>query len=225
VHSIDATAAREDATANDHESAHTKRARKETSAGASSPPAPIVDVFLNGQHCDETGQGRNTKVEFRCCGDQDGDDDGDGSSSSSSSAAKGGNTASRASKKKRSNARRAAVATLASIREPSTCSYEAVVCTPLLCEASRHHLNNGGGHSQGGGNVSALELLEPLRGVCLARQEGWWGYEVCYGEQVRQFHVEAGVDAKGKATSRVAAEFVLGKVHVLLSHVYTFCLE
>ena len=164
-----------------------------------------MDVFLNGQHCDETGQGRNTKVEFRCCGDQDGDDSDNSASKGSSS------SASRAAKKKRSNARRAAVATLASIREPATCSYEAVVCTPLLCEASRHP-NHGAGKGGGGGNVSALDLLEPLRGVCLARQEGWWGYEVCHGEQVRQFHVEAGIDAKGKATSRVAAEFVLGKV-------------
>jgi hypothetical protein len=191
AHSVDPTPGAREATADDNRD-----------DSASPPPQPPVDVFLNGQHCDETGVGRSTKVEFRCCGDDDSDPNGkatdDGDDAAFGAPAK---------KAKRA-ARRQPVATLASIREPATCTYEAVVCTPLLCDPGPRGSRR---------NVSALELLEPLRGLCLARHEGWWGYELCYGAQARQFHLEAGADAKGKATTRVAAEFVLGKVNLRVS--------
>ncbi|KAL3566949.1 hypothetical protein D5086_032364 [Populus alba] len=47
------------------------------------------------------------------------------------------------------------------------------------------------------------ELLEVLKGSCLVRQEGWWSYELCYQNKIRQFHVE---DEKEKAVQ----EFILG---------------
>ena len=31
----------------------------------------VADYFDGGQHCDETGKGRHTMVNFRCCGDGD----------------------------------------------------------------------------------------------------------------------------------------------------------
>ncbi|KAL9339623.1 hypothetical protein Peur_068638 [Populus x canadensis] len=48
------------------------------------------------------------------------------------------------------------------------------------------------------------ELLEVLIGSALSEsQEGWWSYELCYQNKIRQFHVE---DEKEKAVQ----EFILG---------------
>jgi len=46
------------------------------------------------------------------------------------------------------------------------------------------------------------EVLEPLKRNCLVRNSGWWSYEFCYGEHVRQYHE----DEKGK----LGVEYFLG---------------
>ncbi|XP_051150727.1 protein OS-9 homolog [Andrographis paniculata] len=45
------------------------------------------------------------------------------------------------------------------------------------------------------------ELLEVLKDRCFIRQEGWWSYEFCYQNKLRQIHVE---------DEKVVQEFVLG---------------
>ncbi|KAL5985603.1 Protein OS-9 [Asimina triloba] len=45
------------------------------------------------------------------------------------------------------------------------------------------------------------ELMEVLTDRCLLRQEGWWSYEFCHKQHLRQFHVE---------DDKVLQEFVLG---------------
>ncbi|KAG8485825.1 hypothetical protein CXB51_019221 [Gossypium anomalum] len=45
------------------------------------------------------------------------------------------------------------------------------------------------------------ELLEVLKDRCFIRQEGWWSYEFCYQNRLRQIHVEE---------DKVVQEFVLG---------------
>ncbi|KAL8488450.1 hypothetical protein ACS0TY_024647 [Phlomoides rotata] len=45
------------------------------------------------------------------------------------------------------------------------------------------------------------ELLEVLKDRCFVRQEGWWSYEFCYQNQLRQIHLE---------DEKVVQEFVLG---------------
>ncbi|KAK6942201.1 Protein OS9-like domain [Dillenia turbinata] len=45
------------------------------------------------------------------------------------------------------------------------------------------------------------ELLDALKGPCLATQEGWWSYEFCYQKHLRQVHVE---------DEKVVQEFLLG---------------
>ncbi|GAB4828209.1 Protein OS-9 [Ancistrocladus abbreviatus] len=45
------------------------------------------------------------------------------------------------------------------------------------------------------------ELLEVLKDKCLIRQEGWWSYEFCYQQKLRQFHVE---------DDKTVQEFILG---------------
>lgn len=141
----------------------------------------MVDYFVGGQHCDETGDGRRTAVEFRCCS-KEGD----------SAGAVGNKKA-----KRKMSTRSKGMATFASIREPSLCSYEVTVCTPLLCSSTSK-------------NVSAFALLESLGNLCLTRHEGWWSYEFCYKRHVRQFHLVSGTDAKGKVTPQVQSQYVLG---------------
>mmetsp|Transcript_38178 Transcript_38178/g.88055 ORF Transcript_38178/g.88055 Transcript_38178/m.88055 type:complete len:248 (+) Transcript_38178:3-746(+) len=146
----------------------------------------LVDHFSGGQHCEETNAGRSTKVDFRCCSDGEKD-------------SRSPNTHKKNKKTRKAKAN--TLASFASIREPSVCTYEVVVCTPLLC----------GGKSQ---NVSAFSLLESLNGVCLSRHEGWWSYEFCYKKQMRQFHLVTVTDAKGKVASQVQDEYLLGKADV-----------
>nr|XP_009782019.1 PREDICTED: endoplasmic reticulum lectin 1 isoform X2 [Nicotiana sylvestris] len=45
------------------------------------------------------------------------------------------------------------------------------------------------------------ELLEVLKDRCLIRQEGWWSYEFCYENKLRQVHLEE---------EKVVQEFILG---------------
>ena len=52
-------------------------------------------------------------------------------------------------------------------------------------------------------NASQLpsELLHALEGQCLRRQEDWWTYELCFGDFVRQMHLELG---------QMVSEYLLG---------------
>ncbi|KAJ8568655.1 hypothetical protein K7X08_028188 [Anisodus acutangulus] len=45
------------------------------------------------------------------------------------------------------------------------------------------------------------ELLEVLKDRCLIRQEGWWSYEFCYENKLRQVHLE---------DEKLVQEFILG---------------
>lgn len=58
----------------------------------------------------------------------------------------------------------------------------------------------------------AQRLLQPLRGTCVVRHEGWWSYELCLGRRAQQFHVErpSGNGATGE-DGTVTARFLLGK--------------
>lgn len=51
-----------------------------------------------------------------------------------------------------------------------------------------------------------LELLAPLKSVCVYKNEGWWSYEFCHGKHVRQFHM----DHIPPNEMRLGAEFYLG---------------
>jgi hypothetical protein len=70
--------------------------------------------YANGQHCDETGKGRATEVQFFCCGAET------SSSSSSSSSSGGGGGAPH-------------ILDLAEPGGAGTCKYILRVCVPALC--------------------------------------------------------------------------------------------
>ena len=168
----------------------------------------ISDFFVDGQWCDETNSPRTSRVDFRCCSDGGEAKRGRAAQPTTTRASRGaaakhgGAGAIGGGKDAGGGVVAQPMAQLASIHERSLCSYVVTICTPLLCGP------NGGPHAA---NVSVATLLEPLRSVCLQRHEGWWSYEFCYARHVRQFHVGTTTDKKGKAQSRVEAEFVLGK--------------
>ncbi|KAK4479504.1 hypothetical protein RD792_015020 [Penstemon davidsonii] len=56
------------------------------------------------------------------------------------------------------------------------------------------------------------ELLEVLKERCFIRQEGWWSYEFCYLNRVRQIHLE---------DEKVVQEFILGEYDAEATEAYT----
>ena len=43
--------------------------------------------------------------------------------------------------------------------------------------------------------VDIKELLKPMaKGPCLFKTRDWWTYEFCYGEEIRQYHMEGRAD-------------------------------
>jgi hypothetical protein len=61
--------------------------------------------------------------------------------------------------------------------------------------------------------VNMLEVINQLKGVCTQLHKGWWSYEWCFGEQVRQFHIEIdnGDGKVGSAAFKMEAITSLGK--------------
>lgn len=57
------------------------------------------------------------------------------------------------------------------------------------------------------------ELLDVLKDRCLIRQEGWWSYEFCYQQRLRQIHL----DEDGK---KVVQEFSLGEYDAEATEAY-----
>ena len=77
---------------------------------------------------------------------------------------------------------------LASVTEMRMHEYEIVVQTPLACAMSEE--------------LQAKQLISTLSGQCMKRLDGWWTYEFCFHESIRQYHTEK----NGKVI-----EYILGK--------------
>ncbi|BFI34276.1 protein OS-9 [Marchantia polymorpha subsp. ruderalis] len=89
-----------------------------------------------------------------------------------------------------------------------------------MCALSDPHVTQNAKKDEGQQNGSSIglvtdarstrktpdELLLALKDKCSRRLEGWWRYELCYKEDIRQFHV----DTTGKKDV-VTQEFTLGK--------------
>ena len=179
----------------------TSSARASSREDAARELGRVTDVFdVGGQHCDETGAGRSSRVHFRCCDE--------------TRSASGAESASAGARRRRRRLRqvpptperRAGLSSsevfLSSVDETAMCQYNVSICSRALCVDAAFKPSN----------VTVTSLLEPLAGVCMHRHEGWWSFEFCYKKGARQFHLEAtdGADG-GKATARVGAEFSLGE--------------
>lgn len=59
-------------------------------------------------------------------------------------------------------------------------------------------------------------LLRPLERSCIQKNEGWWTYEFCFGQSVRQYH-------RDEKSGRMVAEYLMGTyvVPTTTTHVFT----
>lgn len=94
-----------------------------------------------------------------------------------------------------------------SIQEPSTCSYLATICSPVLCSRSQRRessdvqesISNKDSLSSSPQNPHYVTVMQEVMNICLMKQEEWWTYEYCVGKGVRQirFNIETMTTADG----------------------------
>ena len=95
------------------------------------------------------------------------------------------------------------------VNEPSEFHYDITISTPTVC------LQQHGGSQA---SMPVAVLLKPLRQQCVYLNQGWWSYEFCYEEHLRQFHLETVPAAtgnnevrEGEAQTITTVEFMLGR--------------
>jgi hypothetical protein len=183
--------------------------------------ATIVEKYEGGDICPETGKFRSSTVTIICCSS-------DVISTHKNKLPTGGF---RQGSGLQSNVVDAA---LYSVRERDMCTYDLVVCTSLLCAGpSTELVPNDNGKAKvkimsgtashpfaktrvATADESVREILDRTLGsVCLQSVPGgWWTYEFCHAQHIRQYRDEVGrkLSAAGTVfTSQVEAEHLLGK--------------
>ena len=161
-----------------------------------------MDYFVGGQICHENDHHRSVEVHIQCC-------DGLGIPNTIPSEAyfsgeKNGNSF--------------PIATLARITEPELCSYQATVCSPLLCSNFDSDENSSQKKSSRSltkaSKNSFVEIMKAINSTCVARQEEWWTYELCFNKGARQvrFNLEQTVTAEGSVVQKqvLANQYILG---------------
>ncbi|MGH0133857.1 UNVERIFIED_CONTAM: hypothetical protein FKN15_017415 [Acipenser sinensis] len=69
--------------------------------------------------------------------------------------------------------------------------YKQVYECKLPAQAMRFHHPDSAEDSQGYTGLGIPELLKPMEGApCLIKTKDWWTYEFCYGQHIRQYHME-----------------------------------
>jgi hypothetical protein len=179
--------------------------------------ARVKDTFLNGDVCPETGKPRVTESTLRCCSER------------VLSKSKGGLL-------KNGRPLSTDILTLVQTTEWSeaVCHYNITLCTPLLCDdtsttndSSNSNLKNRRSTNKERVNLkldpetvktmSVTEVLSKTFGetgdFCLQTGTGgWWVYEFCPGEYIRQFHETTLLDRlSGQASTAVDTEHILGR--------------
>lgn len=83
---------------------------------------------------------------------------------------------------------------IVSVTETRMHEYDLVVQTPLACTMSEE--------------LQAKQLISMLSGQCLKRLDGWWTYELCFHQNIRQYHTEKNGNV---------IEYILGKYDVQIN--------
>jgi len=186
----------------------------ESSSSSSSSPAPsdgkeltmddknannapiikIVDYFQGGQICHENNQLRSVEVHVQCC-------DGEGIPNAIPSEAYTSFDQTHSS---------FPLAVLNRITEPELCAYQATVCSPLLCLKPKTSVNQ----DTKSRHPRFSDVMKQINTTCLAKQEEWWTYELCFNKGVRQvrFNLEQAVTAEGNVVQKqvLANQYILG---------------
>ena len=98
-------------------------------------------------------------------------------------------------------------------------SAETVEMTKANGKRYRCHLPNADGSPNAAqlgaqqSTASVASYLNPIKGTCFYRLEGWWTYEFCYLKSLRQFHQEKaqGAAAGKPDATTVTQDYTLGK--------------
>jgi Glucosidase II beta subunit-like protein len=176
--------------------------------------ARVTDVYDGGNVCDETGGARITYVNMICCSDKIAEQH-------------------KGMLHKQGHPVTTNVAVFVDIEEDPDvlCSYNVTICTPLLCGSvetendtkskSEYRVlsrSNPIDHDMNivKENESIREILDRvLSMLCLqSNLGGWWTYEICYKQSIRQFHEGIGTkrnSAGANVMAKIAeSEHILG---------------
>eukprot|EP00596_Hydrurales_sp_CCMP1899_P005544 CAMPEP_0119051236 /NCGR_PEP_ID=MMETSP1177-20130426/72918_1 /TAXON_ID=2985 /ORGANISM="Ochromonas sp, Strain CCMP1899" /LENGTH=413 /DNA_ID=CAMNT_0007030369 /DNA_START=378 /DNA_END=1619 /DNA_ORIENTATION=- len=125
----------------------------------------VVDHFMDGQYCDETKGSRSTEVHMQCCEGLHIDNINHQEHSSS-------------------------LAQVKAMSEPDVCTYQLVVCVPLLCPNRQVETDLGSWAEEGlrTYNQTLIQVIDSLSLSCMVRAEEWWVYEICFRSGIRQYH-------------------------------------
>jgi Glucosidase II beta subunit-like protein len=173
--------------------------------------ARIVDFHDNGSVCDENGSSRTTYVNIVCCSEKM-------VQNLKGILHRGGHPIS------------ANVAAFLDVEEDPDvlCSYNVTICTPLLCMPDDTGATVPGSDSKQQNlsmkselvpkeNESIREILDRVLTLLCLQSDigGWWTYEICYKNNIRQFHESIGAkrnSAGVKIVSKVVeSEHILGR--------------
>lgn len=141
----------------------------------------VVDIHDGGTLCPDTNQPRKTFIGISCCSDQ--------------VTTKGRGLIHRDGQQLSSEM----VAVLDITEDPKrVCTYNISVCTPLLCidditngGIGRLVTNDENVSIKPKENETIQEILDRALKLCIQTTVGWWSYEICHKQQIRQYHQAA----------------------------------
>jgi Glucosidase II beta subunit-like protein len=147
----------------------------------------VVDLLDNGEPCGETDGPRKSYVHYQCCSrrvlmTRQGVIHKDGVQITTD------------------------IANVLDVVEGNTCEYNATICTPLLCgDDDDLEIDDNIASSSGQirkkelakfkpkENETIHEILERSLGEeCILKVIGWWTYQFCNKDKIRQYHEELG---------------------------------
>jgi hypothetical protein len=171
--------------------------------------ARVVDEYANGDICEETNQPRKTRVKFQCCSER------------MMLRRKG------VLKKNGKPFKSDDIAVMNIVEDrDQVCTYEITVCTTFLCDEEAEPIvadvpvastqRGPAATEEPKKNDSIRNILERTLGsTCLQSfNGGWWSYELCSFQDVRQYH-ETAIATKTKTggivtSKKIETEHILG---------------
>jgi hypothetical protein len=216
---------------NNHEQDTTTTTSTTTTTPSSIKDYTILQTYKGGTVCETTGKPRKAKVTLKCCSEQQ-----------TKILLEQQQQQQRPHQLFSTSLSPSDKVLLIKVEEDknNVCTYEAEVCTPLLCpdvygnsnyfydptnwnnelfqrtpwlrsQQKQHQLQQPSTTTTSIRGSIRLILQNALEGLCLQRQEGWWRYEICHMKHTRQFHIGTAVDSKtGVAVAKVETDHLLG---------------
>lgn len=146
----------------------------------------ITDYYKNGQHCDETNDGRKTTVFYSCCDDTN--------EFIPPVAPPVHTQLSPAVSGTDPNENTANIVRIKTVKESNICEYEVHICVPMMCVTNATTSEE---ETRKDFDKKLLLAMSSLKSTCLVHSEGWWTFELCFDRSIRQFHLHQEVTQNG----------------------------